>query len=177
MMESSMTPSMGEAAAKKFVLRMTAQGAVKLAGPRTGCYFNLVADRDGPQNRVFEVVQILYPDAVVVGASVLHAYGWITQIPRKLIVAVGDRRRSLASIDGVEILQRPRDWFHRQQSQQAILRLGESPFPLDSLTPRAALDDVLAVRDSWSPDEDDLSLPEDEEEGVIRAVRRPRERG
>src|SRR5690606_3613791 len=128
--------------AKKLLMRMQDRGYVKSAGPRTTYYYNLVKDPMGPSNRVLEVAELLYPEAMVIGLNVLHAYGWITQIPRTFDIAVDGSRRSLATIDGVELRRRSPAWFHKQQLDDAVLRYGESPFSLDSLTPRAALDDI-----------------------------------
>lgn len=165
--------------AKKFVYRLLQCNFIQPAGPRTSYYYNLIKDPEGPSNRPLEVASLLYPEAIVIGLNVLHAYGWITQIPRTTDVAVSNDRRSYAQIYGIELRPREVKWFAQQQDNEAILRerLDESPFPIDSLTPRAALDDIRQARDIWVPGEDDLFIPDDEEEGVVRSrhTRRQRE--
>lgn len=155
-------------AAKKFLTRMQEKSYIAAAGARTAHYYNLLKDPYGARNRPLEVAELLYPEAIVIGINVLHAYGWVNQIPRTIDVAVNASRRTLCKIDGIELRPRPRAWFAEQQSNDAVLRHGESPFMIDSLTPRAALDDIYKVRDMWVPGHDDLFIPSDEEEGVER---------
>src|SRR3546814_13113787 len=82
---------------------------------------------NSPQDNLLEAVGRVYPDAVVLGAHVLHAYGWVTQIPQIVDVAVTPRR-SMMAINGVHLCPRPRSWYREQQDAGAILRYGESPF-------------------------------------------------
>ncbi|WP_029954257.1 hypothetical protein [Achromobacter sp. DH1f] len=156
-------------AAKVWVKRMARADLIQFVGPRAGLYFNLLRFPNAPQDNLLEAVGRLYPDAVVLGAHVLHAYGWVTQIPQIIDVAVTPRR-SMAAVNGVHLCPRPRTWYLEQQAAGAILRYGESPFALDSLTPAAALQDLRAhgTSEMWVPDPDDLYIPEDQEEGVIR---------
>lgn len=156
-------------AAKKFVQRMQKRAYIAAAGPRTAYYYNLVKDSHAQLDRRLEVVQALYPEAIVIGLNVLHHYGWITQRPYTFDVAVDGARRSLCKIDGVELRPRSRDWFAEQHFNNAILTGDESPFGIDSITPRAALDDIRDMQDIWVPDPDDLFIPQDEEEGVMRS--------
>ena len=154
--------------AKKFVLRMVDQKYIQAAGPRTSYYYNLIVDRNGPKNRQLEVAELVYPEGIMIGLNVLHAYGWITQIPRTFDVAVRSDRRTLTQIYGIEPRKRPLSWFALQQDNDAVLRENESPFFIDSLTPRAALDDINHMQDIWVPGSDDLFIPQNEEEDVIR---------
>ncbi|WMD23911.1 hypothetical protein RAS12_30225 (plasmid) [Achromobacter seleniivolatilans] len=155
--------------AKVWVKRMARSGLIQFVGPRAAMYFNLLRFPNSPQDNLLEAVGRVYPDAVVLGAHVLHAYGWVTQIPQIVDVAVTPRR-SMMAINGVHLCPRPRSWYREQQDAGAILRYGESPFALDSLTPMAALQDLRAhgTGDMWIPDPDDLYIPENVEEGVIR---------
>lgn len=154
--------------AKKFVLRMCDRGYIQPAGPRTGYYYNLVKDSMGYANRKLEVAELMYPEAIVIGHNVLHNYGWITQIPRTFDVAIDGSRRSVAQIDGVSLRRRNADWFACRQEDDSILRYGESPFYIDSLTPRAALEDIRIHQDMWVPERDDLFIPDDDDEGIER---------
>jgi hypothetical protein len=156
-------------AAKVWVKRMARTGLIQFVGPRAALYFNVLRYPNSPQDNLLEAVGRLYPDAVVLGAHVLHAYGWVTQIPQIVDVAVTPRR-SMAAINGIHLCPRPRTWYREQQDAGAILRYGESPFALDSLTPAAALQDLRdhGTGDMWIPDPDDLYIPDDVEEGVTR---------
>jgi len=153
--------------AKLWINRMVRFGKVKFVGPRTGYYFNSLLFPDAHVNNMLDAVQAIYPSAIVVGANVLHAYGWITQIPHTYDVAVISQK-SLAAVYGVKLHMRPRSWYIKQQKKNAILRQGESPFPIDSLTPAAALEDAHKHTGIWVPDPDDLYIPDDPEEDVVR---------
>lgn len=159
--------------AKKFVSRMLKLGVVKPAGKRAGVFYNLVRDPSADQNERLVAVGRLFPEAIVIGINVLHAYGWVTQIPHTFDVAISSSRRTVPEVSGVTLRRRNAKWFAQQQEADAILRTGESPFYLDSLTPRAALDDIRKSSDIWQPDDDDLSIPDDEEEHIER-IYRPR---
>ncbi len=140
------------------LMRLSAQGRVAHAGQKSGVYFNLVVDRDGPDNRKLEAVKLAYPSAVVVGAAVLHAHGWTTQIPTSTDVAIL-KLPSVRSFFGLNIVQRPKSWY--QQFTGEILAEGESPFQIDSLKPLAALKDIELDPELWRPDPDDLDIPDD----------------
>lgn len=160
---------MSAEAAKVWVKRMASTELIQFVGPRAGLYFNLLRYPNASRDNLLEAVGRMYPDAVVLGAHVLHAYSWVTQIPQIVDVAVTPRR-SMAAINGVRLCPRPRSWYQAQQEAGAILRYGESPFELDSLTPAAALQDLRenGTKAMWIPDPDDLYIPEDVEEGVTR---------
>jgi len=155
--------------AKLWVNRMARLDKVKFVGPRTGYYFNSLIFPNAHINNLLDAVQAIYPSAIVIGANVLHAYGWITQIPQIYDVAIISQK-SLAAIYGVELHMRPRSWYIEQQKNNAVLRQGESHFSIDSLTPLAALEDARAHKHTsiWVPDPDDLYIPDDPEEDVIR---------
>jgi len=167
---------MSSETARMWVKRMAQNGYIAFAGPRSGCYFNTLTYPDSPKNNLLDAVQILYPDAIVIGANVLHAYGWITQIPQEYDIAILPRRHIL-KVNYVNFYPRPRSWYIEQQQNNAILRQGESFFPIDSLTPAAALEDAQTHKntDMWIPDPDDLYIPDDPEEDVVR-IYKPRNR-
>jgi hypothetical protein len=115
-------------------------------GPRTGVYFNLISDTSAPQTHFEEAIATLFPSAVVVGASVLHGAGWITQIPSQLDVAVL-RRRTFPAVNGVVLHPRTIFWYRLVHSRldptegQAVPRLD----------PAFALADALKYGDGWLP--------------------------
>jgi len=155
--------------AKLWVTRMARLDKVKFVGPRTGYYFNSLIFPNAHINNLLDAVHAIYPSAIVIGANVLHAYGWITQIPQIYDVAIISQK-SLATIYGVTLHMRPRSWYIEQQRNNAVLRQGESHFSIDSLTPAAALNDLRAHKHThiWVPDPDDLYIPDDPEEDVAR---------
>lgn len=145
------------------VMRWAQAGLVKSAGPRAGIYYNLLRDPQGASERVLQAAARLDPSAVVVGAAVLHAHGWTTQIPQLYDVAILSSR-TVKQLDGVRFVMRPQAWYRRMHAQ--ILQRQDSPFDIPSLQPQAALDDALASDDLWKPDPDDLDIPQaDEDEG------------
>jgi hypothetical protein len=138
------------------VMRWAQAGLVKSAGPRAGIYYNLLRDPQGESNRVLQAAAKLDPSAVVVGAAVLHAHGWTTQIPQLYDVAILSSR-TVKQLHGVRFVMRPQAWYRRVHAQ--ILQREDSPFDIPSLQPQAALDDALASDDLWKPDPDDLEIP------------------
>jgi hypothetical protein len=142
-----------------FLLRAEEAERIAPVGKRTGAYFNLIVDPKGPTNRRLEAVRKLYPSAVLGGTAVLHAAGWVTQIPQTYDVMVR-YRRSIKSIHGVKLLLRPRSWYEAQMQAGNIIHETESDFGIATLTPKAALEDAKEHKDSWVPDDDDLDIDE-----------------
>src|SRR3546814_19855967 len=87
--------------AKVWVKRMARSGLIQFVGPRAAMYFNLLRFPNSPQDNLLEAVDRVYPDAVVLGAHVLHAYGCVPQFPHIVAVAV-TLRRSMMAINVVE---------------------------------------------------------------------------
>ena len=108
--------------AGEYLRRWKRRDLVKPAGPRAGVYFNLISETSAPETHLEEAIAMLFPSAVVVGASVLHDAGWtvlqalITQIPRQLDVAVL-RRRTFPAITG----------RRTASAQYPLVSLGSSP--------------------------------------------------
>lgn len=149
-------------AAHTFLLRARDAKRIAQVGVRAGAYYNLIKDQLGPVNRKLDAVRKLYPSAVLGGAAVLHAAGWVTQIPQRYLVMVL-ARPSVKIIDGVDLLLRNERWYRLQSELGNIVNERDSSFGITTLTPRAALEDARKYQDSWMPDEDDLDIDEDEE--------------
>jgi len=128
------------------------------AGPRAGVYFNLIAEQASPQTRFEQAIAMLFPSAVVVGASALHEAGWISQIPRQLDVAVL-RRRTFPALNGVALHPRSIVWY--RLVQQWLERIAGQALP--RLDPAFALADALKYGDGWVPDRDDVEFPQAED--------------
>lgn len=122
---------------------------------RAGIYYNLLVDPNAAENRKLEATRKLYPSATLAGPAVLHAAGWITQIPAIYDVIV-TKRRSKRLIAGINLLERPISWFLDRRAAGDIVLEHESSFGIATLTPRAALADARQHRDTWVPDADDL---------------------
>lgn len=155
---------MDREAAGLYLVRLKHAGLIDTAGPRAGVFFNLLKQPAIDASLRLLAVKRRYPSALVVGAACLHAAGWITQIPRVIDVAIKSRP-SIRQFTGLNIVCRPLRWYHRLADQGVILKAGQSPFPIESLTPRAALADARAhPRDQlWLPDPEDIDIPEEEE--------------
>lgn len=149
-----------ENAARVALTRLAQREMIKPTGPRAAQFYNLVADPRADQNHVLQAVRALYPSAVLVGATVLHAHGWTTQIPYVQDVAVF-KRRSHKTFGGVNLVMRPRAWYVALANGTDLLRAESSPFAIDSVTPAFALADARRFGDTWLPDPDDLDIPDD----------------
>ncbi len=146
------------AMASVYIARWAASGLIAKAGTRAGIYYNLsTREAVTPAMRI-EALLSKYPSAIAMGPSVLHAEGWITQIPQRIHVAVLTRP-SLAGLDGFEIHRRPRAWFVKV----AAARAADSPelYGLKAVPPLFALQDMYNSPACWHPDPDDLDLPDE----------------
>lgn len=95
-----------------YASRWVRAGHLRPAGARTGFYANLVRAPHFAQSDDWLAGALLhvYPSAIVAGASVLNAEGWITQHPHDTQVAVlAPANRS--SVHGYDTMPRSRRWF------------------------------------------------------------------
>jgi hypothetical protein len=142
-----------------YLTRWKAKAWVEQAGPRSGIYFNLLANPLAASEHRVGALLMAYPSALLMGESVLHAAGWITQIPQQVHVAV-EKRRSYVQLTGIALHPRPLDWF----KTVAVLQPREAKFNtygLRSLPPAWALADLRADPLAWHPDADDVDVPDD----------------
>jgi hypothetical protein len=144
--------------AGEYLRRWKQRDLVKPTGPRAGVYFNLISETSAPETHLEEAIATLFPSAVVVGASVLHGAGWITQIPRQLDVAVL-RRRTFPAVKGVVLHPRRMIWYRLVHSR--LERTEGQGVP--RFDPAFALADALKYRDGWVPQPDDVEFPEAED--------------
>jgi hypothetical protein len=141
-----------------YLTRWKARAWVEQAGPRSAIYFNLLANPLAADEHRIGALLMAYPSALLMGESVLHAAGWITQIPQQLHVAV-EKRRSYVQLGGIALHPKPLDWF----KTVAVLQPKEAKFStygLRSLPPAWALADLLADPLAWHPDADDVDVPD-----------------
>ena len=146
-----------------YLLRWRQRGWVEQAGPRAGIYFNLIKNPGAADEFRVDALVMEYPSAVLIGESVLHAAGWITQVPAALQVAIEktSARRSYKHFFGFELHPKPLLWFEQMHKQ--ILhpsKAGFSSYGLRTLAPAIALADLYATVGAWHPDPDDLHLPD-----------------
>lgn len=140
-----------------YVNRWIKAGFLRKAGPRSGVYYNLIADPQW-EAHIPEAVRKRFPNAIVGGPTVLHATGCQTQIPAKMWFIV-EREACFPIFDGVQWMVRSSKWFHKNAPQQQL-------FGLPSLSPKQALEDGLkhqTFKNAWVPDEDDIDTEEVEE--------------
>lgn len=139
-----------------WLLRTVNAGHIMSAGARSGVYYNLVRDPEVVGKRRLEAVARLHSTAVVVGAAVLHAYGWVDRAPAEIDVAIL-KQPTTRAIDGVRIVMREQAW-HRDHGSE-LLR-DDAFFPIPSLRPEHALADVLSAKDLTLPvDPADITDP------------------
>ena len=142
---------------------------IESAGDRAGIYFNKLKC---PQpDTALRVAALLfeYPSAILSGESVLHAAGWITQIPARLAVTVL-RRPTYVSFSGFEIRGRPLSWFKAVHSAVNAPE-NEQVYGMRALPAALALADLYTDPKAWHPDPDDLDIPADRAEEVVSACK------
>ena len=143
-----------------YLSRWERSGLVRKAGPKSGVYYNLLVDPKAPELHLTEAIRLLYPSAVLCGASVLHNAGWITQIPRDIHIVVL-KRQTYPKLFGVETHPRTKTWFVKH-AEDIEPRPKFAAFGLPALSPAASLSDLREYQDGWVPDLDDLDdLDED----------------
>jgi hypothetical protein len=147
-------------AAAVCLTRWKEKGLVEAAGERARLYFNKLKCNEVDGSLRIAALLFEYPSAVLCGESVLHAAGWITQIPARLSVDVISRQ-SYVSLHGFDIRGRPLSWFKRihftvdSSPDKRIYGLRTLPTPL-------ALADLYGDPKGWHPDMDDLDIPQED---------------
>jgi len=109
----------------------------------------------GARALTLAAASVAWPGAVMIGEVPLNEAGWTTRIPIRADLAILDDGRSFPPPAPDLILphRRTRVWF-RAIADEIHVRDG-----LPWLTPKAALVDMLLLRDPIPPDPDDLDLP------------------
>lgn len=152
-------------AAAVYLARWKTSGLIEAAGQRAGIYFNKLKRPEIDSSDRISALLFEYPTAILCGESVLHAAGWITQIPAQLSVTVM-ARPSYLSLHGFEIHGRSRSWFRKVHG--AVSAAGNAKvYGLRALPPALALVDLYADAKGWHPDVDDLDVPEGQEDAVL----------
>lgn len=144
-------------AARQMVLRWRKQGLITAVGPHLGLFYNLVLDPHSPETEIGTALQRLYPSAVLIGASVLHEAGLVTQIPSTLHVALSSRVGRAAQVSGVSFFMRPPGWYTATAPGRGGRNGGlHRVFGIPALQPAWALVDSFYGEAGWHPDPDDL---------------------
>lgn len=152
-----------------YLRRWKTKKLIEPAGERVGIYFNKLKSPEISSSHRIDALLFEYPSAILCGESVLHAAGWITQIPARLAVAVLSRN-SYVSLYGFEIHGRSRAWFKKIHS--AIRSPSNtSIYGLRALPPPLALVDLYADSKAWHPDIDDLDIPDEAANDILAACR------
>ena len=147
--------------------RWKEKGLIEPAGDRAKIYFNKLRAPEVDSTLRVAALLFEYPSAVLCGESVLHAAGWITQIPSRMSVVVLSRP-SYISLHGFDIRGRTLSWFRKvhplmDSSEQ------ERVFGLRALPPALALAELYADPAGWHPDQDDLDIPQEHYDSVLSA--------
>jgi hypothetical protein len=147
---------------------------IEPAGDRAGIYFNKLKCAEPDASLRMQALLFEYPSATLIGESVLHAAGWITQIPARLTVAVL-RRPTYVSFRGFEIRGRPLTWF---KAVHGVINAptSEPVYGMRALPAAFALVDLYADPKGWHPDPDDLDIPDDQLSQLVLASERVRVR-
>lgn len=147
-------------AAAVWLARWKKKGLIEAAGERAQVYFNKLKCSEVDASLRIEALLFEYPSALLCGESVLHASGWITQIPARLSVCVISRP-SYVSLHAFEIQGRPLSWFKKVQPS-----VNPAPdqriYGLKALPASLALADLYSDPKGWHPDIDDLDIPPEE---------------
>lgn len=161
-----------EQAAAVCLHRWKNKDLIEPAGDRAGIYFNKLKCPQPDASIRVQAMLFEYPSAILTGESVLHAAGWITQIPPRLTVAVL-RRPTYVSFRGFEIRGRPLTWF--KAVHDAINSpTSERVYGMRALPAAFALVDLHADPKAWHPDPDDLDIPDDQMNELVSACERLR---
>lgn len=182
--EFARTLGMPRNQAVKYAHRWCKAGYLEPLGGKVGTWFNLVADRKGPETRLAEAVSLLMRrPALVVGGKALLAHGWTTQrhVLTSLAVPITREVRTLPRLDhGLELLPRSLRWFRR-------IAEGAEPGVGGFLVarPEIALADALLAEAretgrtsghamSWNPVPDEICFDDDDEDAAatLRALTR-----
>lgn len=158
-----------DSAARVYIARWKSQGFVTSWAPRSGIYFNLVANRHAPDECFAQAILRRFPFAVLIGADVLSEHGWITQKSNTSFIAVSvspERGSTLKgdgypSVEHAQFVYRSRSWWNAYNACNAHVA-GDSAIKLrgfSTVTPGFALVDMWLHRDvGWFPDPDDLYI-------------------
>ena len=153
--------------ASVYLRRWKEKGLIEPAGDRARIYFNKLRSPEVDSSLRVAALLFEYPSAILCGESVLHAAGWITQIPAQLSVAVL-ARPSYVSLHGFDIRGRSLSWFrkiHPLMSSSAENRI----YGLRALPPALSLADLYDDPGAWHPDPDDLDIPDQDHEALSSA--------
>jgi hypothetical protein len=161
---------LSDEAAAVWLHRWKKKDLIEPAGDRAGIYFNKLKLAQPDASIRVEALLFEYPSATLIGESVLHAAGWITQIPARITVAVL-RRPTYVSFKGFEIRGRPLAWF---KTVHAAVNAPDNQrvYGMRALPPAFALADLYADPKGWHPDPDDLDIPPDQLGAVTSACQR-----
>jgi hypothetical protein len=147
--------------------RWKEKGLIEPAGDRAKLYFNRLRSPEVDSSLRVAALLFEYPSAILCGESVLHAAGWITQIPAQLSVAVLSRP-SYVSLHGFDIRGRPLSWF-RKTHPLMDPSTQKRVYGLRALPPALALADLYTDPNAWHPDPDDLDVPDQDHDAVLSA--------
>lgn len=148
--------------AKNAASRWTTKGYLSPLGRRTGVYFNLIVDPNGPSSQIKVAVdKALKRPVVGIGAFALHQHGWTVHRPQltEIAVPIGGPDRTMPQINGIIGVARRKGWF------RAVLPLSEAG--VDGFLcapPEYALADAIMAGGAdglWKPDPSGIDLPSD----------------
>lgn len=138
--------------ASQYITRWKQSGFVSSLGERAGVHFNLLKNPRAASEHLLAAVNLVFPGAILVGASAIHMAGATTQIPSRPQIAI-PWRPSYPKVDGADLSMRSIRWFRAVHSE--LIRDAELP----RLPVELALADDWENGD-WRPDPDDIDWDE-----------------
>lgn len=160
--------NLNDKTARVYLARWSERKLVSSWAPRSGIYFNLVSNKNSPQDCFSDAVHKCFPHAVLIGPQIIRAVGWITQISNTYTLALNVRPTRGSTLkgsgypepDGVSFEYRNRLWWHAViENRKSMDSKSLKQFGFQAVSPGFALVDMWKNRkNEWFPDPDDLYL-------------------
>lgn len=160
--------NLSDTTARVYLSRWSERGLVESWAPRSGIYFNLVSNKNSPQDSFSKAVNKCYPQSILIGPQIIRAVGWITQISNTYTLALNVRPTRGSTLKGsgypepkgVSFEYRNRLWWHAVLANRKDMDVKSlNQFGFQAVSPGFALVDMWKNRkNEWFPDPDDLYL-------------------
>lgn len=149
---------MERSVALRLINHWKTNGYIEPFGARTALYFNTHKNKNAKNEKWYNALKEIYPEAVYAGVEALRQQGWMTQVSQREEIVVRNRNFYHA-VDEIEWMPRSIYWFRRYK--EGMLENG----PKKYLKASYALVD-LCEQDKYIPDPDDLFLDDGEIEEI-----------
>jgi hypothetical protein len=147
-----------------YLYRWVKEGFIVPLGGKSGVYFK---DEEAKNQYFAQAIHKVFPEAVLIGASVMNQENLTTQIPHCFNIAIR-KRQFYPKIDETIIHLRKKSWYSLIRRKEYV-KFGYQSLPF--LVPEFALADMLKFRDGWVPDPDDIEFDEMDSDLFDRACK------